>query len=131
MDSLSHWSIPNVQTPSHSQSQRQSLCGRVKEHQIACGDWFVCQRSSVCNKPISCMARILARAFRSYVCSNETRAAILNWGPVGRWTPGRVRLPAVPGLCAFGNTLCGRSHGDQHKTSSPHAVDPLMTNVWL
>ena len=47
------------------------------------------------------------------------------------WTPGRVRLPAEPAFCAFVNTLCGRSHGDQYKTASPHAVNPLMTNVFL
>ena len=60
--------------------------------------------------------RILAHA---YVCSDVIRTAILNWGPFGRWTPGRVRLPAEPAFCAFSNTLCGRSHGDQHKTASP------------
>ena len=37
----SHWPIPNVQRPSHSQSQWQ--CGCVGEHQIVCGDWLVCQ----------------------------------------------------------------------------------------
>ena len=64
------------------------------------------------------MARILAHAFCAYVCSDVIRTAILNWGPFGRWTPGRVRLPAEPALCAFSNTLCGMSHGDQHKTAS-------------
>ena len=110
---------------------RQYLCGRVGEHQIACSDWLVCQTTSLCNNPSTCMARILARAFCAYVCSDVTRTAILNWGPFGRWTPGRIRLPAEPAFCAFGNTLCGRSHVDQHKTASPHVVNPLMKRVAL
>ena len=27
--------------------------------------------------------------------------------------------PPEPAFCAFGNTLCGRSQEDQHKTASP------------
>ena len=88
---------------------RQSLCGRVGEQQIVCGDWIVYQTTSICSNSIACMAQILVRAFCAYVCSDETQTAILNWGPF--WTPGRVRLPAEPAVCAFGNTLCGRSHG--------------------
>ena len=125
---ISHWPIPNVQPPSHSQSLCQSLCGRVGEHQIACGAWLVCQTTSVCNNPITCMARILAHAFCAYTSSDVTRTAILNWWPFWRWTPGPVCLPAEPAFCAFGNTLCGRSHVDQHKTASSHAVNPLMAN---
>ena len=119
-----HRSIPNIQMPSHSQSLRQSLCGRVGEHQMACSDWLVCQITSVCNNSSTCTARILVRAFCAYECSVVARTAILNWGPVGRLTPGRVRLPAEP-------AFCGRSHGDQRKITSPHAVNPPMTNVWL
>ena len=93
------------------------------------GDWLVCQTTSVSNNPIT--AQILIRAYLAYihVCSNVTRTAILNWGPFGRWTPGRVCLPAQPASCTFSSTLCGRSHGDQPKTASPHAVNPLMTNA--
>ena len=128
---ISHWPIPNGQPPSHSQSLPQSLCGHVGEHQIACSDWLVCQTTSVCNNPITCTARILALAFRACVCSDVTLTVISDWGPFGRWTPGCVRLPAKSTFCAFGNTLCGRSHRDQHKTASPHPLNPLMTNVWL
>ena len=126
---ISHW--PNVQPPSHSQSLRQFLCGCFGEHQIAGSDWLVCQTTSVCNNPFTCTVWILARAFFAYICFDVTRTAILNLGPFGRWTPGRVRLPAEPAFCPFGNTLCGRSHGDQHKTASPHTVNPLIMNVWL
>ena len=45
--------------------QSQWQCGRVGEHQMLCGDWLVCQTISVCNNPITCTARILARAFRA------------------------------------------------------------------
>ena len=103
----------------------------IGEHQIACGDWLVCQTTSVCNNPFMCMAQILAHAFHAYVCADGTRTAILNWAPFRRWTPGRVRLPTEPAFCAFGNTLCGRSHGDQRKTASTHAVSLLRMNVWL
>ena len=127
---ISHWPIPNVQLPSHSQSLRQSLCGHVGEHQIACGDWLVCQTTPVYNI-IPCTAQILARAFCAYICSDVTWTAILNWGPFGRWTPGRVCLPTEPAFCTFSNTFSVRSHRDQHQTTCPHAVNPLMTNVWL
>ena len=77
---ISHWPISNVQLPSHSQSLRQSICGRVGEHKIADGDWLVCQKTSVCNNPIACTARILmARVFCAYVCPDVTRTVILNW----------------------------------------------------
>ena len=60
---ISHWPIPNVQPPSHS----QSLCGRVGEHQRSRGDWLVsnnlCMHYAVCNNPLMCMPKILARAF--------------------------------------------------------------------
>ena len=126
---ISHWPIPNVQLPWHRQSLRQSQwqCGRVGVHQMVCGDWLVCQTISVCSNPITCTARILARAFRVYVCSDviqSFRTAIL----FGRWTPGHDRLPAEP---AFSNILCGMSHGDQHKTASPRAAKALIANVWL
>ena len=55
---ISHQPIPNVQTSSHSQSLRQSLCWCIREHQIACGDWLVRQTTSVCNSPITCTAWI-------------------------------------------------------------------------
>ena len=61
---------------------------------MVCGDWFVYLTISVFNNPITCTARILARAFRAYVYSNVIRTVILTWGPFGRWAPGRVRLPA-------------------------------------
>ena len=44
---------------------------------------------------ITCTARILAHAFRAYVCFDEIRTAILTWGPFDRWIPGRVRLPRI------------------------------------
>ena len=81
---------------------------------MLCGGWLVCQTISVCNNPITCTAQILARAFRAYVCSDVIRTAILNWhdwGPFGRWTQSRVRLPAEPTFCAFSKTLRGMSHG--------------------
>ena len=48
-----------IPTPIHMRTRR--------EHQKACGNWLVCQTTSVCNNPITCTARILARAFRAYV----------------------------------------------------------------
>ena len=47
------------------------------------------------------------------------------WGLFGPWTPGRVCFPAGPTFCAFGKmaTHCGRSHGDQHKTTSLKPTD--------
>ena len=98
---------------------------------MLCGDWFVCQTISVCSNPITCTARILARAFRAYECSDEIRTAILNWGPFGRWTQSRVRLPAEPAFCAFSNTLCGMSHRDQHKTVGPRAVKSRITLAFI
>ena len=53
----------------------QWQCWRVGEHQMVCGDWLVCQSIYVCNNPIACTARILARAFRAYVCSDVIRTA--------------------------------------------------------
>ena len=79
----------------------------------------------------TCTARILARAFRACVCSDVIRTAKLKWGPFGRWTQSRVRLSAEPAFCAFSNTLCGMSHGYQHKTASSRAVKSLITNAWL
>ena len=84
-----HWAIYYAVEISmvQMQSLRHSLCGRLGEHQIVCGDWLVCQTTSPSNKPITCMARILACAFCAYVCSDITRTAISKWGPFGRWTP--------------------------------------------
>ena len=90
---ISHWPIPNVQPPSHSQSlygNPKWQCGRVGEHQMLCGDWLVCQTISVCNHPITCTARFLARA---YVCSHVIRTAILNWDRLGN---GRKVVFACP-----------------------------------
>ena len=94
--------------------------------------WLACVSNNLCmQQPITCTARILARAFHAYVCSDVIRTAILNWGPSGRWTQSCVRLPAEPAFCAFSNTLCGMSHRDQHKTTSSRAVNALITNTWL
>ena len=93
----------------------------------------VCQTTSVCNNPITCTARILARAFCVYLCSDVTQTAILNWAPFGRWTPGNACLLAEPTFCAFGNALCGKSHGVSYiNPIVPIAVNPhCMTYVWL
>ena len=117
---ISHW--PNVQPPSHNQSLRQSQwqCGRVEEHQI------VCETISVCNNPITCVARILAGAFRA--CNSDGHIEL---GLFGQWTPLRVRLLTEPAFCALSNTLCGMSHGDQHKTARSRAVKALITNASL
>ena len=74
---VSHWPIPNVQPPLHSKSPCANLTGNADACYV-CGDWLVCQTISVCNNPITCTARILARAFRAYVCSDVIRTAILN-----------------------------------------------------
>ena len=102
---ISHWPILNVQMPSHSQSLRQSLCGRVGEHPIACGDWLACQTTtSVCNNHIIRTAQILSSAFCAYVCSDVTRMAILNWGPFGRLDPRPCSL------ARWTRTLCIQRH---------------------
>ena len=128
---ISHWPIPNVQPPSHSQSLRQSLCGRVGSTKWRAVIGLCVKQPQNATTLFTCTALILARAFCAYVCSDVNRTAILNWGPIGQWTSGRVRLASEPAFCAFGNALCGMSHGGQHKTASPHAVKALMTNVWL
>ena len=58
---VSHWSIPNVQPPLHSQSPYANQNGNADACYV-CGDWLVCQTISVCNNPVACTARILARA---------------------------------------------------------------------
>ena len=134
---ISHWPIPpipNVQPPSHIQSLRQSLCGRVGKHHMACGDWFVCQTTSVCNNPITIMY-----GSNSGLCISCVRTCMLRWNSDGHIELGTVwavdprpcSLARWTAFCAFGNTLCGMSCRDQHKTASPHAVNALMTNVWL
>ena len=68
-------------------------------------------------------------------CSDVIQTAILDLamdhvnsvdGPQGR-----VRLSAKHTFCALSNTLCGMSHGDQHRPLVRHAVKALVTNVWL
>ena len=101
---------PYVQPPLHSQSPCVNLNGNADVCYV-CGDWLVCQTISVCicNNPVACILR-LAR--------NVIRTAILDRA-MEHWTPwvdqGRVRLSAEPAFCAFSNTLCGMSHGDQHR----------------
>ena len=122
------WPIPNVQSPSHSQSLRQSLCGRVGEHQIVCGDWLVCQTTSVCNNSITCRLEFCLVHFVRTYAPMYNLDGHFELGTIWSMDPSRLCLPAEP---AFGNARCGRSHGDQHKTASPHALNLLMTNVWL
>ena len=58
---VSHWSIPNVQPPLHSQSPYANQNGNADACYV-CDDWLTCQTISVCNNPVACTARILARA---------------------------------------------------------------------
>ena len=89
----------------------QSPCANQNGNAVACyvcGDWLVCQTISVRKNP----ARILARVY----CNSDGHIGSGDGTIETRWLDqGRVRLSAEPAFCAFSNTLCGMSHGDQHR----------------
>ena len=131
---VSHWPIPNVRPPSHSQSQWQ--CGRVEEHKMVCSDWLVCQTISACNNPITVLPLISIEIDAYYMYGSNSGSCILCIRMLRCNSDGHIELgdgplnsvdgpqvvfacPLNPQFCAFSNTLCGMSQGDQHTILVP------------